>query len=404
MRKTFRLFCAGAALTALCTVSALAAVADDCADKLHTLGLFEGTQAGYELEREPTRAEAAVMLVRLLGAEAKAKALTYTAPFTDLKGWEAPYIQYLYQNGLTSGTSETTFDPSGVCSAQMYATFLLRALGENVPYTEALYRACSLGIYDACVDTEVFQRGDAVTASYNALSIVPEGTDSTLLAQLTHSGAVGGTAAIETRTLFERYAEYQEDTAGMDALEHFTFSNSLLFPTEITIGERKLTLNTSETAEVNRSAETLHIEREITLTTGKAKESSTKSSVRLESGALSRTTGIYQQTKDLSSKARQELLSLYGRVPLAYITGIERDGNEGGWVITCKEVPATYRELIYALENTIGDMDSAAVSRVSVKHNTKDGKIVSQGVSLTFERDGASGELTFVSTMNQDET
>lgn len=43
------------------------------------------------------------MLVRLLGKEAEAEKLTYTAPFTDLKGWEKPYVQYLYDNGLANG-------------------------------------------------------------------------------------------------------------------------------------------------------------------------------------------------------------------------------------------------------------------------------------------------------------
>jgi len=39
------------------------------ADLLNSLGLFNGTQNGYELNRVPTRVEAAAMLVRLLGAE-----------------------------------------------------------------------------------------------------------------------------------------------------------------------------------------------------------------------------------------------------------------------------------------------------------------------------------------------
>ena len=60
------------------------------------MGLFQDTQNGYDLDRTPTRAEAAVMLVRLLGKETEVKTLTYTAPFTDLKGWEKPYVQYLY--------------------------------------------------------------------------------------------------------------------------------------------------------------------------------------------------------------------------------------------------------------------------------------------------------------------
>ena len=61
------------------------------------------------------------------------KKLTYTAPFTDLKGWEKPYVQYLYDNGLANGMSATAYNPTGKCSAQMYTTFLLRALGYRMP-------------------------------------------------------------------------------------------------------------------------------------------------------------------------------------------------------------------------------------------------------------------------------
>ena len=40
---------------------------------LDELGLFQGTEQGYELDRTMTRAEGAVMLVRLLGGEAEAR-------------------------------------------------------------------------------------------------------------------------------------------------------------------------------------------------------------------------------------------------------------------------------------------------------------------------------------------
>ena len=129
MNKWLRAVCVGAAAAAMLTASAFAANYTNCADSLHEMGLFQGTQNGYDLDRTPTRAEAAVMLVRLLGKEAEVKTLTYTAPFTDLKGWEKPYVQYLYSNGLANGTSRTTFNPTGKCTAQMYAVFLLRALG-----------------------------------------------------------------------------------------------------------------------------------------------------------------------------------------------------------------------------------------------------------------------------------
>ena len=131
MKRCFKLGAMAVACAAGVMVSAGAANFTSSADRLHEVGLFQGTGTTasgapqYDLDRAPTRAEAAVMLVRLLGKEADAKALTYTAPFTDLEGWEAPYVQYLYDNKLTTGATATTFEPKAKCSAQMYTTFLI---------------------------------------------------------------------------------------------------------------------------------------------------------------------------------------------------------------------------------------------------------------------------------------
>lgn len=93
-------------------------------------GLFRGTDKGYELDRKPTRAEAAIMLVRFLGLEQAAlKGSTgMHMPFTDVNPNHAPYIAMLYALGLTRGTSETTFSPNVEVQARDYMTFMLRVL------------------------------------------------------------------------------------------------------------------------------------------------------------------------------------------------------------------------------------------------------------------------------------
>ena len=52
------------------------------------------------------------MLVRLLGKEEEALAGNWDLPFTDVSKTSAayPYIGYAYANGLTNGTSATTFE------------------------------------------------------------------------------------------------------------------------------------------------------------------------------------------------------------------------------------------------------------------------------------------------------
>ena len=45
------------------------------AEALKALGLFQGTNKGFELEKTLTREQAITLIVRLLGAEAEAKAV-----------------------------------------------------------------------------------------------------------------------------------------------------------------------------------------------------------------------------------------------------------------------------------------------------------------------------------------
>ncbi len=101
----------------------------DYADALHTLGLFQGSQKGYELARSATRAEGIVMLIRLLGDEAEAKAYTGKHPFIDVPAWANSYIGYAYKQGYTSGISKTQFGSTMQLRYHDYMTFLLRALG-----------------------------------------------------------------------------------------------------------------------------------------------------------------------------------------------------------------------------------------------------------------------------------
>ena len=57
------------------------------AQMLYGLGLFRGTQNGFELDRVLRRDEAAAMLVRFLGGEEQALAGEWSHPFTDVPQW-----------------------------------------------------------------------------------------------------------------------------------------------------------------------------------------------------------------------------------------------------------------------------------------------------------------------------
>lgn len=218
MKKFLKLTVIAAVITASLAVLAFAADFTHCADALSELGLFKGTQNGYELDRAPNRAEAATMLVRLLGAEEEAMKLTYTAPFNDVADWAKPYVQYLYDNGLTKGTSATTFGYSDKCTAQQYATFLLRSLGYSdgeggdFSYIEAMGFAEEKGVVDPYnCNEEAFLRDHIAAMSYTALSVAPKSGEADLLSKLVASGAIKDAKGFDE--MFKVYRAYCEDEA-----------------------------------------------------------------------------------------------------------------------------------------------------------------------------------------------
>ena len=58
-------------------------------------------------------------------------------PFTDVQPhqWHHSYISWAYANGITSGTTPTTFRPNGNVTREMFATFLHRIAGQPSPGT-----------------------------------------------------------------------------------------------------------------------------------------------------------------------------------------------------------------------------------------------------------------------------
>ena len=151
--------------------------AAESAETLYALGLFQGkgTAAGgkpiYALDDAPTRHEAVTMLVRILGKEDEAKSGVWDIPFTDVVDWAKPYVGYAYANGLTSGTSATTFGGESTITASQYLTFVLRALGydsgTDFKWDAAWELSDELGFtsgeYNA--ETTTFLRGDVAIIS-----------------------------------------------------------------------------------------------------------------------------------------------------------------------------------------------------------------------------------------------
>lgn len=406
MNKWLRAVCVGAATAAMLTASAFAANYTNCADSLHEMGLFQGTQNGYDLDRTPTRAEAAVMLVRLLGKEAEAKALTYTAPFTDLKGWEKPYVQYLYSNGLANGTNRTTFNPTGKCTAQMYAVFLLRALGysdtADFSYANAIETAREQGIYDTgIINVQNFLRDDAAAASYTVLSVSPKNSEGTLLDQLVSENAITEADAKSYQNLFSTYAQYREATAGMDALLHYSVNSEFASPAAVTHdGRAVMQVQTSETTVFDREKNELLTDRKMTLSAPNTSDKQLLTQSYLSDGALyHKLNGSW--SAELVTAAEQEgLAAMYGRVPLVCVDSLSQ--RAGSWTIICADTPNAYTELLWSVESAMGDLDEAVrLQPTTVTQSVSGGTIRRQSVSAAFTLDGMTAEPVIISTLDK---
>ena len=406
MNKWLRAVCVGAAAAAMLTASAFAANYTNCADSLHEMGLFQGTQNGYDLDRTPTRAEAAVMLVRLLGKEAEAKTLTYTAPFTDLKGWEKPYVQYLYSNGLANGTNRTTFHPTGKCTAQMYAVFLLRALGysdtADFSYANAIETAREQSIYDTgIINVQNFLRDDAAAASYTVLSVSPKNSEGTLLDQLVSENAITEADAKRYQSLFSSYAQYREATAGMDALLHYSVNSEFASPAAVTHdGRTVMQVQTSETTVFDREKNELLTDRKMTLSAPNTSDKQLLTQSYLSDGALyHKLNGSW--SAELVTAAEQEgLAAMYGRVPLVCVDSLSQ--RAGSWIIICADTPNAYTELLWSVESAMGDLDKAVrLQPTTVTQSVSGGTIRRQSVSAAFTLDGMTAEPVIISTLDK---
>jgi len=167
------------------------------ADALKEMGLFKGTDKGYELEVKPNRTQAIIFLIRMLGEENEALKSTYKCPFTDVPDWAKNYVGYAYAKGYTKGLNEKTFGANDLVSPAQFVTLMLRALGYNdsngdFSWDKSVEKAEKLGIVNSGKYTAgmEFTRGDCVDIIYSFLQANKKDSDETLIKWLIRKGTV----------------------------------------------------------------------------------------------------------------------------------------------------------------------------------------------------------------------
>lgn len=163
---------------------------------LNSLGLFNGiSDSDYDLDREASRVEAVVMIIRLMGKEKEALSKNYSHPFEDVPSWADKYIGYAYANNIVNGVSPTEFGNNSI-NCTTYLTYMLRALGYsdfcntdfcwNDPYDLAI----RINLLPSVVDRENFIRADMVCISYAALNTRTKTNGNFLCVNLINDGVI----------------------------------------------------------------------------------------------------------------------------------------------------------------------------------------------------------------------
>lgn len=220
MKRFFTILITALLLTGALCVSASASSFDEAAAELSAIGVFRGTASGFQLDQAPTRAQAAIMLVRLYGAEEEAKAAydagELTCTFADVGETAAPYVAWLADKGLANGVSADSFGAANPCTTKAYTVFLLRALGykdgTDFAFADAESFAAAMGLANLSL-SGTFLRDHLAALTYQALGCDLKDGSTYLLDSLIKSGAIDAEAAKPITDKIETYRALQSVTA-----------------------------------------------------------------------------------------------------------------------------------------------------------------------------------------------
>lgn len=142
---------------------------------LQMLGVMKGDEKGnFNPDAKVTRNEMAVIMTHLLNLNVGG-----TSPFTDVPTWAQPYVAACYANGVTSGTSATTYSGSANVTATEAALMVMKALGYFGYQGEfgdnwslaVVKQATKIGLFDgvSAAVTSQITRSEAAQICLNAL-------------------------------------------------------------------------------------------------------------------------------------------------------------------------------------------------------------------------------------------
>jgi hypothetical protein len=133
------------------------------ANKLKALNLFIGSDKGFELDKNFTREQSVIMVLRLQALEKTARDQNSKPTFTDVPTghWAGSYIAYATNSGLTKGIGNNKFGLGSNVTTNQYVTYVLRALGYDdskgdFDWEQAVDKASQIGLFSA-VEAKYFK-------------------------------------------------------------------------------------------------------------------------------------------------------------------------------------------------------------------------------------------------------
>ena len=161
---------------------------------LQAVGVMIGDEDGnFNPDENVTRNEMAVIMSNLLALNVS-NFTSSSIPFTDVPDWAAPYVAACYADGITSGTSDTTYGGSDTVTAAQAGLMMLKALGYFQYSSDfgsdwqlaAVRQASSIDLYDG-IDagaSSAMTRNEVAQLALNALEatmVEPSSDGSTIV-------------------------------------------------------------------------------------------------------------------------------------------------------------------------------------------------------------------------------
>ena len=204
-----------AVMLLICAVPMASAQTGDAARRADALTVLHllSEDPSRDLTKPATRAQAAVLLVRLASGEKKPDTDGWFAGFRDVPDWARTAVNYANRRGWISGVSNVQFNPNGHLNADAWCAMLLRMLGYSdktgdFEISDAAAFAWRIGLTGRQL-IGILSMGDLAESIYDALDFCYKGTETTVLSRLMDLGVCTASAANALGLLNKDYTARQ---------------------------------------------------------------------------------------------------------------------------------------------------------------------------------------------------